>query len=72
MPNILSCPACAAVVMPQETGDVCPSEFAGSRILIERSETYVTECIRTLGIRPTSRSPFATERGVREVTGSSR
>jgi arylsulfatase A-like enzyme len=56
----------------EETGDVCPSEFAGSRILIERSETYVTECIRTLGIRPTSRSPFATERGVREVTGSSR
>jgi serine/threonine-protein kinase len=24
VPDILSCPACAAVIVPQETGDVCP------------------------------------------------
>jgi len=54
----------------ERTGDVCPSEFAGPRILIERTETYVEASMRTLGIRPTSLSPSGTERGLRQVTGS--
>jgi arylsulfatase A-like enzyme len=54
----------------EQTGDVCPSEFAGPRILVEYIETYVEASVRTLGIRPTSRSPIGTERGLREVTGS--
>jgi arylsulfatase A-like enzyme len=54
----------------ERTGDVCPSEFAGPRILVECSETYVEASVRTLGIRPSPRSPMGTERGLREVTGS--
>jgi arylsulfatase A-like enzyme len=54
----------------ERTGDVCPSEFAGPRILFERSETYVEASVRILGLRPTSRSPRGTERGVRQVTGT--
>ena len=54
----------------EQTGDVCPSEFAGPRILIERTETYVEASVRTLGIWPTSLSPSGTERGLRQVTGS--
>ena len=54
----------------ERTGDVCPSEFAGPRILIECTETYIEVSVRTLGIRPTSRSPSGTERGLRQVTGS--
>jgi hypothetical protein len=54
----------------ERTGDACPSEFAGARILVERTETYVEASLRTLGVRPTSRSPRGTERGVRQVTGT--
>ena len=54
----------------ERTGDVCPSEFAGPRILFERTETYVEASVRTLGLRPTSRSPRGTERGLRQVTGT--
>jgi arylsulfatase A-like enzyme len=54
----------------ERTGDVCPSEFAGPRILFECIETYVEASVRILGIRPTSRSPRGTERGLRHVTGS--
>jgi arylsulfatase A-like enzyme len=52
----------------ERTGDVCPSEFAGPRILIERSENYVEASVRILGVRPNSRSPGGTERGLRQVT----
>jgi len=52
------------------TGDVCPSEFAGPRILVECTETYVETTVKILGVRPTSRSPRGTERGLRQVTGS--
>jgi hypothetical protein len=54
----------------ERTGDVCPSESAGPRILFERTETYVEASMRTLGVRPTPRSPRGTERGVRQVTGT--
>jgi arylsulfatase A-like enzyme len=54
----------------EQTGDVCPSEFAGPRILIERTETYVEVSVRVLGLRPTSRSPRGSERGCRQVTGT--
>ncbi len=54
----------------EQTGDVCPSEFAGPRILIEIVATYVEACVQILGIRPTSRSPIATERGIRQATGA--
>jgi arylsulfatase A-like enzyme len=47
----------------QQTGDVIPSEFAGSRIHLEYTETYV----QIHGLRPTSRSPIAAERGVHEA-----
>ena len=52
------------------TGDVCPSEFVGPRILFERTEIYVEASVRILGVRPTESSPIGTERGLREVTGS--
>jgi arylsulfatase A-like enzyme len=54
----------------ERTGDVCPSEFAGPRILLECTETYVEASVRTLGVRPTSRSPLGIERGLRQVTGA--
>ena len=54
----------------EQTGDVCPSEFAGPHILIEYTAAYVESCVQVLGVRPTSRSPMATERGIREPTGS--
>ena len=54
----------------EETGDVCPSEFAGPRILFECTEVYLRATVKILGIRPTSRSPRGTERGLREVIGS--
>jgi hypothetical protein len=38
--------------------------------MIERTETYVQACVRTLGIRPTSLPSIGTERGLRQVTGS--
>ena len=54
----------------ERTGDVCPSEFAGPRILTECTETYIEATVRILGVRPSSRSPSGTERGLRQVTGS--
>jgi arylsulfatase A-like enzyme len=54
----------------ERTGDVCPSEFVGPRILFERTETYVEASVKLLGVRPTECSPIGTERGVRQVTGS--
>lgn len=54
----------------EDTGDVCPSEFVGPRILIGYIEAYVEASVRALGIRPTSRSPIGTERGFREVTSA--
>jgi arylsulfatase A-like enzyme len=56
----------------ESTGDVCPSEFAGPRILFERTETYVEASVRILGVRPTECSPIGTERGIRQVAGSKR
>jgi arylsulfatase A-like enzyme len=47
----------------QQTGDVIPSEFAGPRIHVEYTETYV----QIRGMRPTSRSPIAADRGVFEA-----
>jgi arylsulfatase A-like enzyme len=55
----------------EQTGDVCPSEFAGPRILVECIETYVEATVRTLGVRPTSQSPIGIHRGLRELTGKS-
>lgn len=54
----------------EETGDVCPSELAGRRILVECTEVYLEATVKILGVRPTSRSPHGTERGLREVIGS--
>jgi hypothetical protein len=56
----------------EQTGDVCPSEFAGPRILVEVSETYIEATVRTLGVRPTSQSPIGLHRGLRETTGAKR
>ena len=56
----------------ERTGDVCPSEFVGPRILFERYEIYLEASVRILGIRPTSRSPIGTERGLRQVTRGTR
>jgi hypothetical protein len=55
----------------EQTGDVCPSEFAGPRILVEVSEAYIEATVRTLGVRPTSQSPMGIHRGLRELTGTS-
>jgi arylsulfatase A-like enzyme len=56
----------------EETGDVCPSEFAGPRILHERATAYIEETVRILGVRPTGLSPMGIHRGLREVSGSKR
>jgi arylsulfatase A-like enzyme len=50
----------------QKTGDVIPSEFAGTRISIRYTETY----LRIHGLAPTSRSAIAAERGVQARTSS--
>ncbi|RRQ29445.1 sulfatase [Rhodococcus sp. Eu-32] len=44
----------------EETGDVIPSDFVGSRI----SDRYTHDYIVTHGLKPTSRSPLSAERGV--------
>lgn len=44
----------------EETGDVIPSDFVGSRI----SDRYTHDYIVTHGLKPTSRSPLSSERGV--------
>jgi arylsulfatase A-like enzyme len=46
----------------QSTGDVIPSVFAGNRIAIRYTETY----LRIHGREPTSRSAIAGERGIEE------
>jgi arylsulfatase A-like enzyme len=56
----------------EQTGDVCPSEFAGPRILAASIETYVEATVRTLGMKPTSHSPIGIHRGLRELTRSKR
>ncbi|BBX98594.1 sulfatase [Mycobacterium lacus] len=48
----------------QRTGDVIPSDFAGSRIAIRYTETY----LRIHHTTPTSRSAIAVDRGVEDVT----
>jgi arylsulfatase A-like enzyme len=48
----------------QQTGDVIPSEFAGTRIATRYTETYLQIHAKA----PTSRSPIAADRGVEEET----
>jgi arylsulfatase A-like enzyme len=50
----------------QKTGDVIPSEFAGTRISIRYTETYLT----IHGRAATSRSAIAVERGIEEQVGT--
>ena len=50
----------------QKTGDVIPSEFAGSRIAARYTETYFA----VNGLTLTSRSAIAVERGVDNEVGS--
>ena len=50
----------------QKTGDVIPSEFAGTQISVRYNETY----LEIHGLRPTSRSPIAAERGIEDEVGS--
>ncbi len=45
-----------------KTGDVIPSEFAGTRISVRYTETYLS----IHGLAPTSRSAIAAERGVEQ------
>ncbi|HME50418.1 MAG TPA: sulfatase [Mycobacterium sp.] len=49
-----------------KTSDVIPSEFAGTRISVRYTETYLSIRSRT----PTSRSAIATERGIEEEVKS--
>jgi arylsulfatase A-like enzyme len=46
----------------QRTGDVIPSAFAGSRIAVRYTETY----LEIHGTRPSSRSAIAADRGIEE------
>ncbi|WP_068188002.1 sulfatase [Mycobacterium sp. UM_CSW] len=46
----------------QRTGDVIPSEFAGVRIAVRYTETY----LRIHHMKPTSRSAIAVDRGIEE------
>ena len=46
----------------QRTGDVIPSEFAGTRISVRYTETYLA----IHHAKPTSRSAIATDRGIEE------
>lgn len=46
----------------QRTGDVIPSDFAGSRIAVRYTETY----LRIHHMKPTSRSAIAVDRGIEE------
>lgn len=46
----------------QQTGDVIPSDFAGTRIALRYTETY----LRTHNATPTSRSAIAGDRGIEE------
>jgi arylsulfatase A-like enzyme len=48
----------------QQTGDVIPSEFAGTRIAERYTETYVQIHHKT----PTSRSAIAADRGIEDTT----
>jgi arylsulfatase A-like enzyme len=49
-----------------KTGDVIPSEFAGTRISIRYTETYLS----IHGLTPTSRSAIAAQRGIEEEVKS--
>lgn len=44
----------------EKTGDVIPSDFVGSRI----SDRYTQDYIAVHGLKPTSRSPLSSERGI--------
>lgn len=44
----------------EKTGDVIPSDFVGSRI----SDRYTRDYIVVHGLKPTSRSPISSERGI--------
>ncbi|MDT7739704.1 MAG: hypothetical protein QOK09_3073, partial [Mycobacterium sp.] len=46
----------------QQTGDVIPSDFAGSRIAARYTETY----LQIRGKAPTSRSAIAGDRGIED------
>ncbi len=46
----------------QRTGDVIPSEFAGSRIALRYTETY----LQIHHMTPNSRSAIAVDRGIEE------
>ncbi|OBK44967.1 sulfatase [Mycobacterium sp. 1081908.1] len=46
----------------QRTGDVIPSEFAGARIAVRYTETY----LQIHHMKPTSRSAIAVDRGIEE------
>lgn len=46
----------------QRTGDVIPSEFAGTRIAARYTETYM----KIHGLKPSSRSAIAADRGIEE------
>jgi hypothetical protein len=46
----------------QRTGDVIPSEFAGVRIAVRYTETY----LQIHHMKPTSRSAIAVDRGIEE------
>jgi hypothetical protein len=48
----------------QQTGDVIPSDFAGTRIAARYTETYLRIHDKT----PTSRSGIATDRGIDDAT----
>ena len=56
----------------EQTGDVCPSQFAGPRILVSSTQAYVEASLQILGIRPSEQSHLGTGRGMREVTCSYR
>ena len=50
----------------QRTGDVIPSEFAGTRIAARYTETY----LQIHRLKPTSRSAIAADRGIEEQASS--
>jgi arylsulfatase A-like enzyme len=50
----------------EKTGDVIPSEFAGTQISVRFTQTY----LHIHGLAPTSRSAIAAERGIEDEVGS--
>jgi len=49
----------------QRTGDVIPSEFAGFRIALRYTETY----LQIHRVKPSSRSAIAADRGIEGESG---